>query len=88
MSESFGTLVDRLITLDMKVWHVQDWVYKAAAMPPAEFARMGHAEIQGQLKKLADLNIERNRAMTEIDQFLDGAIKRGGAPVESRIKIT
>jgi hypothetical protein len=88
MSESFGTLVDKLVTLDFKVWHLQDWVYRCVRMSKEEFEAQGYEAIHEQVRKLAALNNERNRAMAEIDTALDQAIKAGGAPVESRVKIT
>ena len=78
MAETMGSLVDKLCTVGMKLWAIQDKVHWAA----------DHA---GGLdpdttKKLKDLNHQRNRLMTEIDELLDRSIKAGGAEVDARPK--
>jgi len=87
MSESLGGLVDRLITLDLKLWFVQDWVHDSANMPSEEFASQSHQEIQGNLQKLAKLNLERNKAMSAIDRCLDEAVRTRAAEVDPRVKL-
>lgn len=76
---SLGELVDKLMTVNMKLWHVQDEVheaYKTGTDLPAEA-----------VQRLTSLNLDRNRLMTEVDECLDAAAKTGQAVVDSRIKI-
>jgi len=79
LSDSLGSLVDKLITTSTKLWHVQDVVHHAASM--------GEGLDADTVQKLAILNLERNRLMTEIDETLDEAVKAGGAQVDARIKL-
>lgn len=87
MPESLGNLVDRLSITNHKIFVVQDWVHDAAEMDPEVFSSQTHEEIQGQLKKLKALNLERNRLMTQVDQCLADSVASGKAVVDSRIKI-
>ena len=78
MSETLGSLVDKLSIVNQKLWVIQDKVHWAA----------DHA---GGLdpdttKKLKDLNHQRNRLMTELDELLDRSIKAGRAEVDERPK--
>ena len=78
MSDTMGSLVDKLSICNLKLWKIQDQVHWAA----------DHA---GGLdpdttKKLKDLNHQRNRLMTEIDELLDRSIKAGEAEVDERPK--
>jgi hypothetical protein len=83
-----GSLIDELMTAAMKVWHLQDWVYRVERMPPEEFARLSHAEIQAQICKLAQVNLKRNQLISEIDRRLDEAIQKGRAETDPRTKLT
>lgn len=87
MSESLGALVDRLSITNLKIWFLQEWVHEAVRMSPAEFQGQTHAEIQAKLQKIGQLNLERNRIMTEIDACLDRAVREGKAVVDPRIKL-
>jgi hypothetical protein len=77
---SLGDLVDRLSIVNLKLWFVQDEVHSAA--------RQSHDLPAETVKKLMSLNLERNRLMTEIDVCLDQSIARGGARIDSRVKLT
>lgn len=81
MSEgSLGDLVDRLSITNLKLWFVQDAVHKAAA------ANQGlDAET---VKKLASLNLERNRTMTAIDRCFADGLASGETLVDERPKLT
>jgi hypothetical protein len=75
---SLGALVDRLTIVNLKIWHLQDWVHKAASDNLTAFKAENSLEgVQQKLRQLGDLNKERNRLMDEID----------GSPDPSRIKM-
>lgn len=78
--DSLGSLVDRLITLSMKLWHVQDKVFKAA--------REGTGLDAETTAQLASLNLDRNKTMSAIDACLNDAVSSGKATVDHRVKIT
>lgn len=77
---TLGELVDRLSVTNLKLWAVQDEVYKCA--------KSGKDLPNEVVKKLASLNLERNKAMTEIDNCLATAIRTGHVEVDARVKIT
>lgn len=80
MSESMGSLVDKLITVDIKLWFMQDRVHKAAE---------GKVGLEADtVQRLSTLNLQRNQLMFEIDTFLDRSIKEGRAEVDPHIKLT
>jgi hypothetical protein len=80
MSDTLGSLVDKLSITNIKLWFVQDAVHAAAhskeGLDPETVA------------KLHNLNLQRNKLMTEIDQTLDRAARDGEAEVDTRIKLT
>lgn len=88
MPETFGTLIDAQITATIKLWFTQDEVYRYQRMTPEEFAAVPHGEIKKMLDRLAQLNLARNRGMTEIEEALSGAVRTGSARVDARIKLT
>ena len=79
MSDTLGGLVDKLITNNTKLWHVQDAVHSAAAA--------GEGLDADTVAKLHSLNLQRNRLMSEIDKTLADAVKTGKAEVDPRVKI-
>ena len=79
MSETLGSLVDKLSITNLKLYVVQERVFDAAK------AKTGiDAET---VQKLASLNLQRNRLMSEIDGCLDAAVKSGHADVDDRVKL-
>lgn len=79
MSHTLGELVDKLMTVSMKLWHVQDEVHHAA--------EAGEGLDAETVRRLSSLNLERNRLMTAIDECLSQAVSSGTARVDDRIKI-
>lgn len=77
---SLGELVDRLSIVNLKLWFVQDQIHTAS--------RRHEGLDADTVRKSVDLNLERNRLMTEIDQCLADAVKSGEARVDPRVKIT
>ena len=80
MSRSLGDLVDRLSVTNIKLWFVMDQVHAAAKAQVGSDAET--------TTRLVALNLERNALMTEIDETLDNAMRKGRARVESRVKLT
>lgn len=85
--DTLGRLIDDLITVDMKLWHAQDDVHRCALEDPATFAQRPTDQVHAILKRTAELNLQRNRLMTEIDQIHDRDIQRGKGDVDPRPKV-
>jgi hypothetical protein len=74
MADTMGGLIDKLITIDTKMWNNQEILY--------EIRRMGYDQFENQflksketklelfetLKKCCDLNAQRNQLIDEIDE--------------------
>jgi len=88
VSDTLGNLVDKLSIVNIKVWNAQDFVFKVSRMTKEDFAKYSHEEIQDEIRKLAWLNLDRNKLMTEIDEHLDKCIRQGHADVDKHVKIT
>lgn len=78
--DSLGSLVDRLSILNLKIWFMQDRVFKAAKEGVGLDAETTAA--------IASLNLDRNKTMTAIDTLFAEAVKSGKATVDPRVKIT
>lgn len=75
MSETLGSIVDRLITVDMKMWDNQEFLYEIRKMSFEEFQqKMEDAELVRDLwdilKKACDLNVQRNVLIDDLDTKL------------------
>lgn len=74
MSDTLGGLIDKLCTVDMKMWNNQDILYEIRRMSFDEFkekyfsAENGAEILWSILKKACDLNIQRNQLIDEVDQ--------------------
>lgn len=79
MSETLGSLCDKLAIVNVKLYHVQDCVHAAA--------KEGGGLDADTTKKLVDLNRQRTLLMTEIDQLLAQAIDSGIVPLDPRTKL-
>lgn len=73
MAETIGTLLDRLCTVDLKLWTVQDEIYVIRRMSYEEFKAKYFEDEEGfkmfytALNKATDLNYQRNMLIYEID---------------------
>jgi len=82
MADTFGGLIDKLITADLKMWNNQEIFYEIRKMSFDQFKEKYFNDDQGVkklweiLKKLADLNIQRNVLIDEIDEKLIILIKQ------------
>jgi hypothetical protein len=68
--DTLGTLIDKLITVDMKMWYNQERLYEIRRMSSREFTdRYGDSldELHAVIKRCCDLNVQRARLMDAID---------------------
>lgn len=74
MSDTLGGLVDKLITVDMKMWNNQELLYEIRRMSFSEYktryfeSEKGAKDLWEGLKKACDLNVQRNQLIDEIDE--------------------
>lgn len=79
MSDTLGSLIDKLSIVNVKLFMVQEVVHNAAAS--------GEGLDSDTVKKLHVLNSQRNRLITEIDLTFAGAVESGRAEVDHRVKL-
>lgn len=76
MADTFGGLIDKLITVDMKMWNNQEFLYEVRRIPFEEFQEKYTESEDKQkalfdsIKKCCDLNYQRNQLIDEIDELL------------------
>jgi hypothetical protein len=86
MSDTIGSLIDKLTTVDLKMWHNQELLYAIRRMTFEQFkeAYLSDEEkarnLFNYMSKAADLNVQRQNLITEIDlglvNFVKSAIAR------------
>jgi hypothetical protein len=73
MSDTLGSLIDKLTTVDLKMWNNQELIYEIRRMPFEEYREKYFAAEDGarllwdKLGKACDLNVQRNQLINEID---------------------
>lgn len=74
MADTLGGLIDKLITVDMKMWNNQEFLYEVRRMGFEDFEkrftltsedRMG---LFDSIRKCCDLNVQRNQLIDEVDE--------------------
>jgi RNAse (barnase) inhibitor barstar len=81
MSDSLGGLIDKLFTIDTKMWHNQDLIYEIRRMSFNQYkekyfgSEEGAKELWDCLKKACDLNVQRNQLIDEIDEKIVEMVK-------------
>lgn len=71
--DTLGSIIDKLITVDMKMWHNQELLYEIRRMTFDEYKDKYFSNEDGavllweSLKKACDLNVQRNQLITEVD---------------------
>ncbi len=81
MSDTLGSLVDKLFTADMKMWNNQEELYKIRRMTFDEYKKEYFENEEGAirlwecLKKACDLNVQRNQLIDEVDQKIIEIVK-------------
>ena len=73
--DTLGGLIDKLITVDMKMWYAQEDFYKIREMTFEEFFDTfrdegGMRKLWEQFQKGIDLNLQRNVIIDEIDEMV------------------
>jgi len=83
--DSFGSLVDKLCSVDLKMWNNQELLYEIRRMSFEEYKAKyfetedGAKLLWDTLKKACDLNIQRNAAIDALDQKIIDIVKAGVA---------
>ena len=73
MADTMGGLIDKLFTIDTKMWNNQEEIYKIRKMSFEEYKTEyfndedGAQRLWDCLKNACDLNIQRNQLIDEID---------------------
>jgi hypothetical protein len=74
MADTLGTLVDKLTTVDLKMWNNQELLYEIRRMTFDEYKEKyfssedGANKLWDVLKKACDLNVQRNQLINEVDE--------------------
>ena len=81
MSDTIGGLVDKLFTIDTKMWFNQELIYEIRRMTFEEYKVKYFADEEGAeklwsfLKRACDLNLQRNQLIDEIDERIVELVK-------------
>ena len=81
MPDTLGSLIDKLITVDMKMWHNQEFLYEVRKMPFEKFkekfcaTEVTQRSLYESIKKCCDLNYQRSQLIDEIDDTVVKALK-------------
>ena len=74
MADTLGNVVDKLVTVDMKMWDNQELLYEIRRMTFEEYKEKyfnsegGANLLWNVLKKACDLNVQRNQLINEVDE--------------------
>lgn len=74
MSDTLGGLIDKLCTIDLKMWNNQELLYEIRRMNFDEFKEKyfltedGAENLWKILKRACDLNVQRNQLIDEVDE--------------------
>lgn len=81
MADTLGGLIDKLFTIDTKMWVNQDLIYEIRRMTFEEYkakyfeSEEGAKDLWDCLKKACDLNVQRNQLIDEIDEKVVEMVK-------------
>lgn len=73
MADTLGSLIDKLTTVDLKMWNNQELIYEIRRMSFEEYKEKYFLNEEGakllwdRLGKACDLNIQRNQLINEVD---------------------
>ena len=90
--DTFGSLVDKLTTVNMKTWVNQEVLYEIRRLSFEEFqakfcsSEEAQKSLYDSVKKCCDLNYQRNELIDEIDKFLVAVLK-GEIPHDSLVQL-
>jgi hypothetical protein len=74
MADTLGNVIDKLVTVDMKMWDNQEILYEIRRMTFDEYKEKyfndeeGAQKLWAILKKATDLNVQRNQLINEVDE--------------------
>jgi len=74
MADTLGSLIDKLTTVDLKMWNNQELLYEIRRMTFEEYkskyfdSEEGAQNLWNCLKKACDLNVQRNQLIDEVDE--------------------
>ena len=74
MADTLGSIVDKLCTVDLKMWNNQELFYDIRRMSFDEYKEKYFNNPEGAeqhweiLKRCADLNVQRNQLIDEVDE--------------------
>lgn len=81
MADTLGSLIDKLITIDMKMWTNQELIYEIRRMTFEQYKEKYFGSEEGAealwkgLQKACDLNVQRNQLIDEIDEKIVEMVK-------------
>lgn len=81
MADTLGSLIDKLVTIDMKMWTNQELLYDIRRMTFEEYktkyfsSEEGAMELWKCLQKSCDLNVQRNQLIDEVDEKVVEIVK-------------
>jgi len=81
--DTLGTLIDKLTTVDLKMWNNQELLYEIRRMSFEEYKKKYFESEEGAkllwetLKKATDLNVQRNQLINEVDQKVIEIVQAG-----------
>tara|TARA_R110000796_G_scaffold107381_1_gene218149 strand:- start:8158 stop:8466 length:309 start_codon:yes stop_codon:yes gene_type:complete len=81
MADTLGGLIDKLITIDMKMWNNQEFLYEVRRLSFEDFQtkytkdEAKELDLFDSIKKCCDLNIQRNQLIDEVDEKIVEMIK-------------
>jgi hypothetical protein len=74
--DTIGNVIDKLVTVDMKMWDNQEILYEIRKMSFEEYKKKYFENEDGAellwktLKKATDLNVQRNQLIDEVDELI------------------
>lgn len=74
MADTLGSLIDKLTTIDLKMWNNQELLYEIRKMTFEEYKKTyfetedGAKKLWECLKRACDLNVQRNQLIDEVDE--------------------
>jgi hypothetical protein len=74
MADTLGSVIDKLTTVDLKMWNNQELLNEIRRMSFEEYKKKYFEDENGAknlwecLKKACDLNVQRNQLINEVDQ--------------------
>lgn len=74
MADTLGSLIDKLTTVDLKMWNNQEILYEIRRMSFDEYKQKYFQNEEGAqklweiLKRACDLNVQRNQLIDEVDE--------------------